>query len=144
MGTSSDLRRRVCKILAYTSFAGLVTAGICFPIMAVLTHFHSTGAMWIYMLGPLGLMLGCILYIAGVIYAHYALGWHFPRNFPAWTSRFLVAYWISNVALQILQYYLLKEGLLLLSAQVLSATYPFILALAPYQTILRPLAAKSP
>jgi hypothetical protein len=121
----------------------LVLAGFCFPVMVILTWYHVTGALWLYLAGPAALIAGCILYIAGLIYARYALGWRPPVSYPTWVYQLLAVYWGGSILLLALQHIGLQIGPVLLT-EVLFAIYPFMLALAPWQTILSPLQTSAP
>ena len=138
-----NFQLKLSLALARLSMIALVLAGICFPVMVILTWYHVTGLLWLYLAGPAALIAGCILYIADLIYARFALGWHPPGSYSTWVYQLLAVYWGASILLLALQYSGLQSGPVLLT-EVFSATYPFMLALAPWQTILRPLQTSAP
>jgi hypothetical protein len=114
--------------LVLLGWAGLITAGICFPATAILSQFYaSSGMTALYWLGPLGLLAGCVSSIVAIFFAHAALGLPLPSGSPR-TERWIVPLWIAGVALLALRCTVLS-GTPALLAEILYSTYPFLIAL---------------
>jgi hypothetical protein len=109
-------------------WAGLMTAGVCFPAMAILTHYYATNAVTaLYWLGPVALFVGCLSSVLSIFFAHTTMGLPLP-NGSARTERWIVPLWIAIIVLLTLRFTVLS-GTPALLAEVLYSTYPFLIAL---------------
>jgi len=113
------------------AWVGLTTAGICFPAMAVLTHYYdiygTDGIAALYWLGPVGLFVGCLSSVISIFFAHAAIGLPLPSG-SVRTERWIVPLWIAIIILLTLRCTVLS-GTPALLAEVLYSTYPFLIAL---------------
>src|SRR6266702_6342487 len=70
-----SVAQSVHAALVLLGWAGLITAGVCFPAMAILTHFYTGGeATALYWLGPTGLFVGCLSSVLSIFFAQTVLG----------------------------------------------------------------------
>jgi hypothetical protein len=114
--------------LVLVGWAGLITAGVCFPAMAILAHFFTAGSgTALYWLGPAGLFVGCLSSVISIFFGHAAIGLPLPSGSPR-LERWIVPLWIAIVALVALRCTVLS-GTPALFAEVLYSTYPFLIAL---------------
>jgi hypothetical protein len=122
-----SLAQSVHTALILLAWAGLITAGVCFPATAILTHFYAFGDLTaIYWLGPIGLFVGCLSAVTA-IFLRSALGIPLPKGSPQ-TERWIVPLWIASLALLALRCTMLS-GIPALIAEVLYSAYPFLIVL---------------
>ena len=123
-----SVAQSVHAALVLLGWAGLITAGVCFPAMAVLTHFYTAGAETaLYWLGPAGLFVGCLSSVISIFFAQAAIGVPLPSG-SARTERWIVPIWIAIVVLLVLRCTVLS-GTPALLAEALYSTYPLLIAL---------------
>src|SRR5262245_670046 len=123
-----SLAQSVHAALVLLGWAGLITAGVCFPATAILSRYYTSGGMTaLYWLGPLGLFIGCVSSIVAMFFAHAALGLPLPSSSPR-TERWIVPLWIASLVLVALRCTVLS-GMPALLAEVLYSAYPFLIAL---------------
>ena len=123
-----SLAQSVHAALLLLGWAGLITAGICFPATAILARFYSSSGMAaLYWLGPVGLFVGCASSIVAIFFARAALDIPLPNGSPR-TERWIVPLWIAGVVLLALRCTVLS-GTPALLAEVLYSAYPFLIAL---------------
>ncbi len=123
-----SLAQSVHTALVLLAWAGLVTAGICFPATAILTQFYAfDGISAICWLGPIGLFIGSLCAIAAIFFARSALGTPLPNGSPQ-TERWIVPLWIASLILLALRCTILS-GTPALVAEVLYSAFPFLIAL---------------
>jgi hypothetical protein len=123
-----SVAQSVHAALVLLGWAGLITAGVCFPAMAILTHYYNTdGIAALYWLGPIGLFVGCVSSVISIFFAHAAIGLPLPSG-SARTERWIVPLWIAMIILLALRCTVLS-GTPALLAEVLYSTYPFLIAL---------------
>jgi hypothetical protein len=123
-----SLAQSVHTALILLAWAGLITAGVCFPASAILTQFYAFGGMTaIYWLGPIGLFTGSLSAVAAIFFARSALGVPLPNGSPQ-TERWIVPLWIGILVLLALRYTMLS-GTPALIAEILYSTYPLLIAL---------------
>lgn len=114
--------------LLFLGWAGLITAGICFPATAILAQFYmSSGMTALYWLGPVALFVGCVSALIAIFFAQAALGVPLPSGSPR-TERWIVPLWIAIMVLIALRCTVLS-GMPALLAETLYSTYPFLIAL---------------
>jgi hypothetical protein len=114
--------------LVFLGWAGLMTAGFCFPATAILAQFYmSSGMAALYWLGPVGLFVGCLSAVVAIFFAHAALGVPLPSGSPR-TERWIVPLWIAIMILIALRCTVLS-GIPAVLAEALYSTYPFLIAL---------------
>ncbi len=123
-----SVAQSVHAALVLGGWAGLITAGVSFPAMAILTHSYAAGGMTaLHWLGPAGLFVGCLASVISIFFAHAAIGLPLPSGSPR-AERWIVPLWIAIVVLLALRYTVLS-GTPALLAEVLYSTYPFLIAL---------------
>jgi hypothetical protein len=123
-----SVAQSVHAALVLLGWAGLITAGLCFPLMAILTHFYTGGDDTpLYWLGPAGLFVGCLSSVISIFFARAALGVPLPSGSPR-LERWIVPLWIAIVTLIALRWTVLS-GTPAWLAEVLYSTYPFLIAL---------------
>jgi hypothetical protein len=123
-----SVAQSVHAALVLLGWAGLITAGVCFPVMTILTHFYTGGEETaLYWLGPAGLFVGCLSSVISIFFAQTALGLPLPSG-SARLERWIVPLWIAIVALVALRCTVLS-GTPALLAEALYSTYPFLIAL---------------
>jgi hypothetical protein len=123
-----SLAQSVHTALILLAWAGLITAGVCFPATAILTQFYAFGGMTaIYWLGPVGLLAGSLSAVGAIFFARSALGVPLPKGSPQ-TERWIVPLWAGNLILLALRCTMLS-GMPALIAEVLYSTYPLLIAL---------------
>jgi len=114
--------------LLFLGWAGLITAGVCFPATAILAQFYVSSAMTaLYWLGPVALFVGCVSALIAMFFAQSALGVPLPSGSPR-TERWIVPLWIAIMLLIVLRCTVLS-GIPALLAEALYSTYPFLIAL---------------
>jgi hypothetical protein len=114
--------------LVLLGWAGLITAGVCFPAMAILAHFYdASAAASLYWLGPAALLVGCIASVISIFFAQAAIGVPPPSGSPR-AERWIVPLWIAMVVLLALRCTVLS-GTPALLAEVFYSTYPLLIAL---------------
>ena len=87
-----SLAQSVHTALILLGWAGLITAGVCFPATAILTQFYAFGGIAaMYWLAPIGLFIGGLSAVAAIFFARTALGVPLPKGSPQ-TER-----WIAHV-----------------------------------------------
>jgi hypothetical protein len=123
-----SVAQSVHTALVLLGWAGLITAGICFPAIAILAQFYtSSGTTPLDWLGPVGLFVGGVSSVVAIFFAHAALGLPLPSGSPR-TERWIVPLWIASMVLLALRCTVLS-GTPALIAEVLYSTYPFLIAL---------------
>jgi hypothetical protein len=123
-----SLAQSVHTALILLAWAGLITAGVCFPAAAILTQFYAFGGMTaIYWLGPIGLFVGSLSAVAAIFFARSALGIPLPKGSPQ-TERWIAPLWIGNLVLLALRCTMLS-GTPALIAEILYSTFPLLIAL---------------
>ena len=123
-----SLAQCVHTALILLAWAGLVTAGVCFPATAILTQFYAFGGLTaIYWLGPAGLFVGGLCAVTAIFFARSALGVPLPKGSPQ-TERWIAPLWIAGLVLLALRCTMLS-GMPALIAEALYSTYPFLIAL---------------
>ena len=123
-----SVAQSVHAALVLLGWAGLITAGVCFPAMTILAHFYTGGeATALYWLGPTGLFVGCLSSVLSIFFAQTVLGLPLPSG-SARLERWIVPLWIAIVALVALRCTVLS-GTPALFAEVIYSTYPFLIAL---------------
>jgi hypothetical protein len=114
--------------LVLLGWAGLITAGVCFPASAILSEFYTFGDLTaIIWLGPIGLFIGSLSAVAAIFFARSALGIPLPNGSPQ-TERWIVPLWIASLVLLALRCTILS-GLPAVIAETLYSTFPFLIAL---------------
>jgi hypothetical protein len=134
-----SVAQSVHAALVLLGWAGLITAGICFPAMAIVAHIYKTsGAVALYWLGPAGLFVGCVASVISFFFAQAVIGLPPPSGSPR-AERWIVPLWIAMVVLLALRWTVLS-GIPALFAEVLYSTYPFLIALglAPVLAYVNP------
>jgi hypothetical protein len=134
-----SVAQSVHAALVLLGWAGLITAGVCFPAMAILAHLYkANGTIPLYWLGPAGLFVGCISSVISIFFAQAAIGLPLPSGSPR-TERWIVPLWIAMVVSLALRCTVLS-GTPALFAEVLYSSYPFLIALglAPALANIRP------
>jgi hypothetical protein len=123
-----SVAQSVHAALVLLGWAGLISAGISFPVMAILAHFYTGGeATALYWLGPAGLFVGCLSSVVSIFFAQTALGVPLPSG-SARLERWIVPFWIAIVVLLALRWTVLS-GTPAMLAEALYSTYPFLIAL---------------
>ncbi len=76
-----SVAQSVHAALVLLGWAGLITAGVSFPAMAILTHSYAAGGMTaLHWLGPAGLFVGCLASVISIFFAHAAIGLPLPSS----------------------------------------------------------------
>jgi choline-glycine betaine transporter len=123
-----SLAQSVHTALILLGWAGLITAGICFPANAILAEFYAFGGITaISWLAPIGLFVGGLSAVAAIFFARAALGVPLPKGSPQ-TERWIAPLWTACLALLALRYTMLS-GMPALVAEVLYSAFPFLIAL---------------
>jgi hypothetical protein len=123
-----SVAQSVHAALVLLGWAGLITAGVSFPAMAILPHYYATDSIAaLYWLGPVGLFIGGLSSVLSIFFAHAAIGLPLPSG-SARTERWIVPLWIMMIILLALRWTVLS-GTPALLAEVLYSTYPFLIAL---------------
>jgi hypothetical protein len=123
-----NVAQSVHAALVLLGWTGLMTAGLCFPVMAIFTDFHPGGhETLLYRLGPAGLFVGCLSSVISIFFAQTALGQPLPSG-SARFERWIVPLWIAIIVLLALRWTVLS-GTPAALAEVLYSTYPFLIAL---------------
>src|SRR5258705_3045277 len=76
-----SVAQSVHAAMVLLGWAGLFTAGVCFPAMAILTHYYETdGIAALYLLGPARLFVGCFSSLVSIFFSPTALCLPLPNG----------------------------------------------------------------
>jgi hypothetical protein len=114
--------------LILLAWAGLITAGVCFPATAILAEIYPFGGIAaISWLAPIGLFVGGLSAVTAIFFARSALGVPLPKGSPQ-TERWIAPLWTAGLVLLALRYTMLS-GIAALVAEVFYSAFPFLVAL---------------
>jgi hypothetical protein len=131
---------RAYFILMFVAVTGLCLAGICFPAMAVLIYLKNTQFAWFYLVGPAGLVGGCIAAIAAIILARVVWTQPLPTTAMSTVKVPRLLWFVVVILIGLRATYL--TGLPALAAEVLYGLFPFLILTELWPQLSERLAAR--